>query len=126
MTSAYGNNFIDQFGDKDSGLWFEVLGELRPNDIAYGLKKMLRDVRYKSWPPKPAEFLELCQLRAKDLGLPTTGEAFEEMQSNLRLTANSCQALSATLKVHRSPLKPSRFLKLEHRKSSRTVIKALG
>ena len=83
MTSVYGNNFTGQFGDRDSGLWFEALCDLKPCDLAYGLKKMIKQKDYKTWPPKPGEFLELCLSHAKDVGLPSVNVAFSELQLNV-------------------------------------------
>ncbi|OGO92829.1 MAG: hypothetical protein A3F10_04870 [Coxiella sp. RIFCSPHIGHO2_12_FULL_42_15] len=88
MTRAYGYKFINNFGEKDNGIWYEALKDLTSDDLNYGFKKMLVTItdeerkRREAWPPNVKEFRMYCERRLQDFDLPEVHEAFREAQNN--------------------------------------------
>lgn len=88
MAKAYGYKFINNFGEKDTGIWFEALKDLTSDDLDYGFKKMLVTItdeerkKHEAWPPNVKEFRMYCERRLKDFDLPEVHEAFSEAQNN--------------------------------------------
>ncbi len=83
LTDAYGSRFVNQYGDRDSGVWYQALRDLREEDILFGLDAMLRDPRFETWPPNCTQLRHLC-IKKPGLGnAPSVGRAFEEARHNL-------------------------------------------
>ncbi len=88
LTKAFGYKFLRNFGEKDNGIWFEVLKDLTREDLEYGFKRAIRITteeereKFEAWPPNVKEFRMYCERRLKDFGLPQPHAAFAEAQNN--------------------------------------------
>jgi hypothetical protein len=80
LTDIYGARFVNQYGEKDSGVWHETLADLTESDFCFGLQAMVRDVRFETWPPNCTQFRHLC---LKKTILPSVHKAFLEARWNL-------------------------------------------
>jgi hypothetical protein len=80
LTDIYGMRFINLYGEKDSGVWFQALRDLTEEEIERGLHAMFRDERFETWPPNCTQFRHLCLKRNK---LPSVHKAFNEARHNL-------------------------------------------
>lgn len=83
LADIYGARFLSQYGEKDSGVWRETLEDLKKDDFARGLKAMLRDVRFETWPPNCTQFRHLCLKKPESNTPPSVHRAFEEARRNL-------------------------------------------
>ncbi|MGC3871645.1 replication protein P [Halomonas sp. GXIMD04776] len=86
LKNLYGNKFVSQWGLFDEqGVWLAELAHLNVMQLNIGycrckerLKDFVREGK-DAWPPQPAEFAVLCELRPEDLGMPTMEEAWAEV-----------------------------------------------
>lgn len=76
---------MNQYGEKDSGVWFQALSDLTEDRIAHGLHSMLRDERFETWPPNCTQFRRLCLSGLEKNSLPNVHRAFSEARQNLML-----------------------------------------
>lgn len=88
LTDVYGARFINLYGDKDSGVWFQALWDVTEEEIELGLHEMFRDERFETWPPNCTQFRHLCLKRRKK-ELPSVHQAFNEARHNLTFSAAS-------------------------------------
>jgi len=86
LTDTYGARFINLYGEKDSGVWFQTLCDLTEEEIEMGLHAMLRDERFETWPPNCTQFRHLCLKKYKN-ELPNVHKAFNEARHNLNFSA---------------------------------------
>ena len=88
MTKAFGYKFINNYGDRDNGIWYTVLRDLTRADLAYGFWKVLFTVsedellKKKVWPPNVKEFRMFCERQFEDYGLVAVQKAFREMENS--------------------------------------------
>lgn len=88
LTDIYGARFVNQYGARDeSGVWAMALEGFDEEDLRFGLKTMMRDVRFETWPPNCTQFRHLCLSRLNECPqqLPSVHQAFKEALNNLRL-----------------------------------------
>jgi hypothetical protein len=86
LTEIYGARFINLYGEKDSGVWYQALHDLADDDVRFGLYEMLRDIRFETWPPNCTQFRHLCLNRPEAAGLPDVHKAFKEAQHNVNFS----------------------------------------
>lgn len=86
LTDIYGPLFVNRFGEKDSGVWYQALSDLSEIEIQAGLEAMIRDARFETWPPNCTQFRRLCINGLGDKGLPSVHKAFIEARQNLNLS----------------------------------------
>lgn len=86
LTDIYGARFVNVYGDKDSGVWYQALNDLTEKDLAFGLHTMMRDARFETWPPNCTQFRHLCCKSPDRSGLPSVHEAFKEARQNYHLS----------------------------------------
>lgn len=86
LSDIYGPLFINKYGEKDSGVWYQTLHDLTDADILFGLHAMLRDTRFETWPPNCTQFRHLCIRRSEGISLPSVHQAFNEARENLVFT----------------------------------------
>lgn len=82
LTDIYGHRFMNTYGEKDSGVWYQALNDLTEDDLRKGLTTMMRDIRFETWPPNCTQFRHLC-LSTKEPLAPKTVEAFREVRQNM-------------------------------------------
>lgn len=82
LSDIYGARFVNQYGEKDSGVWYQALHDLSEEDIRFGLYTMMRDSRFETWPPNCTQFRHLCK-RPELKVLPSVHQAFREARENL-------------------------------------------
>ena len=85
LTEIYGARFVNQYGEKDSGVWYQALSDLTEDSITHGLNTMLRDERFETWPPNCTQFRKLCLSGLKSCHLPNVHRAFYEARQNVML-----------------------------------------
>ena len=83
LTDIYGARFVNQYGERDSGVWYQALHDLTNDDVAFGLHALLRDIRFETWPPNCTQFRHLCQSKPNLNQLPSVHQAFNEARENL-------------------------------------------
>lgn len=83
LTDIYGSRFVNQYGEKDSGVWYQALCDLEEEAIRFGLHAVLRDARFETWPPNCTQFRHLCLKRPAMSSVPTVHQAFSEARANL-------------------------------------------
>ena len=88
LTDIYGARFVNQYGEYDSGVWYQSLHDLTTDDVSFGLHIMMRDIRFETWPPNCTQFRHLCCRRHQINGLPTVHQAFNEARENLLFSSN--------------------------------------
>lgn len=80
----YGQLFLTKNGSKDNGMWFKTLNELTPKALESGMDR-LRNLSGKhnflAFPPICLEFKALCQAYYEDLRLPSSYDAYREIQN---------------------------------------------
>ncbi len=81
LTDIYGHRFMNTYGEKDSGVWYQALSDLTEDDLSKGLTLMMRDIRFETWPPNCTQFRHLC-LSTKEPLAPKSVEAFREIRQN--------------------------------------------
>lgn len=87
LTDIYGSRFVNVYGEKDSGVWYQALSDLNEDDFVFGLTAILRDIRFETWPPNCTQFRHLCLKKASDNTIPSVHKAFAEMRSNLMFSS---------------------------------------
>jgi len=85
LTDIYGARFINLYGEKDPGVWFQTLCDLTEEEIEMGLHAMFSDERFETWPPNCTQFRHLCLKRHKE-GPPNVHKAFNEARHNLNFS----------------------------------------
>ena len=117
LTKAFGYKFIQNFGEKDNGIWLDVLKDLTPDDLAYGFERMLKtttkDEREKreAWPPNVKEFRMHCERRLEDFNLPAPHTAFAEAKSNSYLSTPNWTHPLIQLANQQLKKKPDHFIR---------------
>jgi hypothetical protein len=86
LTDIYGARFVNVYGDRDSGVWYQALNDLTEKELAFGLHTMMRDVRFETWPPNCTQFRHLCCKNPDRESLPTVHQAFKEARQNYHFT----------------------------------------
>lgn len=76
LSDAYGGTFTRQFGERPSEMWEMAMADIAPEQIKRGLTKMVSLPKFRTFPPNPMEFRDLCQGDSEDLGLPSEADAF--------------------------------------------------
>lgn len=92
MTKIYGQLFINKFGVKDDGTWFEVLKDLTPLALKSGMERLRQltpDARFATFPPICLEFRAVCLGFYDELKLPKAIEAYREIKNRAYLTTSS-------------------------------------
>lgn len=89
ITDIYGARFVNLYGERDSGVWYQALGDLTEDDLRFGLHAMLRDIRFETWPPNCTQFRHLCLNRPEVAGLPSVHKAFKEAQYNVNFSVKT-------------------------------------
>jgi hypothetical protein len=82
LATLYGAAFTKPYGvdiDKN-GVWHQALLLVSEIDIEYGFKKLILTERYKSFPPNPLQFRELC-IRSDKRAMPSLKDAYLEAQN---------------------------------------------
>ncbi len=88
LTDVYGVRFVNQYGSCDeSGVWAMALEGFDEEDVRFGLKAMICDIRFETWPPNCTQFRHLCLscLNECPQQLPSVHKAFIEALNNLWL-----------------------------------------
>lgn len=88
LTDIYGSRFVNQYGEHDSGVWFQALHDLTEDDMSFGLHSMMRDRRFETWPPNCTQFRHLCCKRQATNNLPSVHAAFNEARENLLFSSS--------------------------------------
>lgn len=88
LTDIYGVRFINQYGEHDTGVWFQALHDLTDDDMSFGLHSMMRDIRFETWPPNCTQFRHLCCSRQTTNSLPSVHTAFNEARENLLFSSS--------------------------------------
>jgi len=101
LTDIYGARFVNLYGEKDSGVWYQALHDLADDDVRFGLYTMLRDIRFETWPPNCTQFRHLCLNRPETAKLPDVHKAFKEAQHNVNFSLKtwSHPAVKFTVKL---------------------------
>lgn len=86
LTDIYGARFVNMYGEKDSGVWFQALSDVSEDAITFGLQAMFRDVRFETWPPNCTQFRHLCLSGFVTHTPPSVHQAFNEARRNLEST----------------------------------------
>lgn len=84
MVSIYGQTFIKKNGASDSGIWFDVLGDLSPKALETGvmrLKGLSGGTKFCDWPPNPLNMRALCMAFYEELNLPSAANAYREIKN---------------------------------------------
>ena len=92
MVSIYGQMFITKNGTSDSGIWFDVLGDLSPKALETGvarLKGLSGGTKFCDWPPNPLNMKALCLAFYDELKLPSAAEAYREIKNMRGATRKS-------------------------------------
>lgn len=92
LTDIYGTRFVNVYGEIDSGVWYQALSDLTEEDWSFGLKAMLRDPRFETWPPNCTQFRHLCLNKISGSEIPSVHKAFAE--ARLKATRSSPQQWS--------------------------------
>lgn len=83
LTDIYGSRFVNPYGEKDSGVWYQALNDLNEDDLQFGIDAMMRDMRFETWPPNCTQFRHLCIKQTRTDALPSVHQAFNEAVANL-------------------------------------------
>lgn len=76
MTEIYGQKWPREYGDTPLPAWEDAISELSNQQIRFGLKCC--KTSGKEWPPSLPLFLEYCNPKPEDLGIPLLDPAFRE------------------------------------------------
>ena len=78
MNDIYSTSFTNKFGSSPNKSWAAIFSSMRYTDIEYGFDRLRsHDSRFKTFPPGPWEFRDLCNPKPMDYGLPSEPEAFK-------------------------------------------------
>jgi hypothetical protein len=83
LTDIYGSRFVNQYGDRDSGVWYQALNDLDEDDLCFCLQAMMRDPRFETWPPNCTQLRHLCLKNSTAGKAPSVHKAFDEAVFNL-------------------------------------------
>ena len=83
MTSAFGSKWVNQFGVRDSGFWFESLNDLTIAEVKQGLKAMV--TTGNEWPPTLPEFRKYCLIGNSKL--PDSNEEWQKLGDSMGIRA---------------------------------------
>lgn len=72
---------MSTYGERDSGVWEQALSDLTEDELREGLTKMMRDLRFETWPPNCTQFRHLCASTRASTP-PSVMLAFREVQQN--------------------------------------------
>lgn len=83
MTGFYTHLWTNKYGVTATREWEMCLDGITPEMLSDGLKRMVREGRFKRYPPNPIEFRELCFPSCEEFGLPSFDAAYREAVNNI-------------------------------------------
>jgi hypothetical protein len=89
LTKIYGHLFLNKFGPKDNGTWFDALNGLTPKALESGmdrLRNLSGNGKFTEYPPNCLQFKALCMAFYDDLGLPKPLIAYREIKNSVYKT----------------------------------------
>lgn len=81
MTGLYSHKWISSYGAEPTPEWEIAIRDCSPQMIKRGIDRAVK--QFKSWPPNPIEFRNLCFPTTDELGLPSDDQAFQQAVGNV-------------------------------------------